>query len=330
MRTVSTLKNQLLRSSFILVFASLTCLLGQAQLRSDYPNKPITIVVGFSAGGSSDVIARIIAEKLSLSLGQSVIVENKPGVGSIVGATYVAHAKPDGYTLLMGASGPMVFNHVLYDKLPYSVQDFSPISLICTFPLLLLTASNQNFQGVDDLVSYAKRNSTQVNFSASSSAFQLATELFNKKMGTRFAHIPYKGSNDSVTALISNDVTMTLVDAGAAAPALQGNRVKALALTSATRLAQLPSVPTMSELGIDLNVSFWTGLLAPSGTPAPIIKRIHEEMVKIIHMPDVKKLLSALYVVPTTSTPEEMSKLISTEISLWRQVALENNIKAEQ
>jgi tripartite-type tricarboxylate transporter receptor subunit TctC len=306
------------------------CLVAHSQVKVDYPNKPITIVVGFSAGGSSDVIARIIAEKLTISLGQPVIVENRPGVGSIVGASYVAHAKPDGYTLLMGASGPMVFNHVLYDKLPYTVQDFSPVSLICTFPLLLLTSSNQIFQNVEDLVAYAKKNSSQVNFSASSSAFQLATELFNKKMGTHFAHIPYKGSNDSVTALISNDVTMTLVDAGAAAPALQGNRVKALALTSSARLALLPTVPTMTELGIDLNVSFWTGLLAPAGTPSPVVKRIQEEMVKVIAMPDVRKRLATLYVVPTSSTPEEMTKLINSEISLWRQVALENNIKAEQ
>jgi len=324
------LNNLFLRRLVVYLFANLVCLVSQAQIKVDYPIKPITIVVGFSAGGSSDVIARIIAEKLTLSMGQPVIVENRPGVGSIVGATYVAHAKPDGYTLLMGASGPMVFNHVLYDKLPYSVQDFSPISLICTFPLLLLTSSNQNFQGVEDLVAFAKKNSTQVNFSASSSAFQLATELFNKKMGTRFVHIPYKGSNDSVTALISNDVTMTLVDAGAAAPALQGNRVKALALTSSSRLALLPTVPTMTELGIDLNVSFWTGLLAPAGTPLPIIKRVQEEMVKVIAMPDVKKRLAALYVVPTSSSAEEMSKLINTEIALWRQVALENNIKADQ
>jgi len=295
----------------------------------DFPQKPITIVVGFSAGGSSDVIARIVAEKLSLGLGQPVVVENRAGVGSIVGASYVSHAKPDGYTLLLGASGPMVFNHALYSKLPYAVQDFSPVSLICTFPLLLLTSSSQPFKSVDELIAYAKKNPDKVNYSASSSAFQLVTELLNKKFGTRFAHIPYKGSNDSVAALISNDVTMTLVDAGAASPALQSSRAKVLAVSSAERLSEMPAVPTLVELGVDLRVSFWTGLLAPAGTPKEIIKRLNDEMVKVIAHPDVKKRFANLNVIPASSSPEELTRQINTEISLWKDVALENHIKAD-
>lgn len=295
----------------------------------DYPSKPITIVVGFSAGGSSDVIARILAEKMSIGLGQPVVVENKAGVGSIVGATYVSHAKPDGYTLLFGASGPMVFNHALYSKLPYGVQDFSPISLVCTFPLLLLTSSSQPFKTVDDLVIFAKKNPEKVNYSASSSAFQLVTELLNKRFGTRFAHIPYKGSNDSVSAVLSNDVTMTLVDAGAASPALQSNRARVLAVSSGERLSEMPSVPTLGELGVDLKVSFWTGLLAPAGTPKDIIKRVNEEIVKALAHPDVRKKLSNLSVIPTSSTPEELNRQINSEIALWREVAIENHIKAD-
>ena len=286
-------------------------------------------MVGFSAGGSSDVIARIVAEKLSLGLGQPVVVENRAGVGSIVGASYVSHAKPDGYTLLLGASGPMVFNHALYSKLPYAVQDFSPVSLICTFPLLLLTSSSQPFKSVDELIAYAKKNPDKVNYSASSSAFQLVTELLNKKFGTRFAHIPYKGSNDSVAALISNDVTMTLVDAGAASPALQSSRAKVLAVSSAERLSEMPAVPTLVELGVDLRVSFWTGLLAPAGTPKEIIKRLNDEMVKVIAHPDVKKRFANLNVIPASSSPDELTRQINTEISLWKDVALENHIKAD-
>ncbi len=295
----------------------------------DYPVKPITIVVGFSAGGSSDVIARIVAERLSSGLAQPVVVENRAGVGSIVGATFVSHAKPDGYTLLMGASGPMVFNHALYAKLPYGIQDFTPISLICTFPLLLLSSANQPFKTLDDLIAYGKKNPDKVNYSASSSAFQLVTELLNKKFGTRFAHIPYKGSNDSVAALLSNDVTMTLVDAGAASPALQSARARVLAVTSAERLGEMPSVPTMSELGVDMKVSFWTGLLAPTGTPKEVVKRLNEEMVKVLAHPDVKRKFASLYVIPTSSSPEELSRQISSEISLWKDVALENRIKAD-
>jgi tripartite-type tricarboxylate transporter receptor subunit TctC len=311
------------------IFLGLFGLFAPFSFALDYPQKPITIVVGFSAGGSSDVIARIVAERLSIGLGQAVVVENKAGVGSIVGATYVSHAKPDGYTFLLGASGPMVFNHALYSKLPYKVEDFSPVSLICTFPLLLLTSSSQAFKSVDDLIAYAKKNPEKVNYSASSSAFQLVTELLNKKFGTRFAHIPYKGSNDSVAALLSNDVTMTLVDAGAASPALQSSRAKVLAVSSSERLNEMPSVPTLSELGVDLKVSFWTGLIAPAGTPKEIIKRINDEMLKVIAHPDVRKKFAGLNVVPASSSPDELARLINSEITLWREVALENHIKAD-
>ncbi|MBI2728425.1 MAG: tripartite tricarboxylate transporter substrate binding protein [Polaromonas sp.] len=293
-----------------------------------YPNKPVTIVVGFSAGGSSDALARIVAEKLAIGLGQPVLVENRPGVASIVGAAFVAKAKPDGYTLLMGASGPNVFNYALYARLPYAPQEFAPVSLLGTFPLLLLANANNPAKNVQELIAQSKQNPDKSNYGASSASFQLVTELFNTKTGARFAHIPYKGSNDAITALISGDVTMTLVDAGAASAVLQGGRVKALAVTSSERLKDMPGVPTLSELGVDLKVSFWSGLLAPAGTPAPVIKRLQEEITKVMNMPDVKSRFTAMSVVPASSTPEEFSKVIATEIPLWKQLALDNNIKA--
>ncbi|MES1979178.1 MAG: tripartite tricarboxylate transporter substrate binding protein [Pseudomonadota bacterium] len=293
-----------------------------------YPNKPVTIVVGFSAGGSSDALARIVAEKLAIGLGQPVLVENRPGVASIVGAAFVAKAKPDGYTLLMGASGPNVFNYALYARLPYAPQEFAPVSLLGTFPLLLLANANNPAKNVQELIAQSKQNPDKSNYGASSASFQLVTELFNTKTGARFAHIPYKGSNDAITALISGDVTMTLVDAGAASAVLQGGRVKALAVTSAERLKDMPGVPTLSELGVDLKVSFWSGLLAPAGTPAPVIKRLQEEIARVMNMPDVKSRFTAMSVVPASSTPEEFSKVIATEIPLWKQLALDNNIKA--
>lgn len=319
--------NQRLRLFAATLVCTSASLLPLAAAAADYPTRPITIVVGFSAGGSSDVLARIVAEKLALALGQPVVVENRAGVASIVGAAFVAKAKPDGYTLLMGASGPIVFNHALYAKLPYGPQDFAPISLICTFPLLLLTQAANPAKSMQELVNYSRQNPDKANYGASSASFQMITELFNSKTGARFAHIPYKGSNDSIMAVMTGDVTMALVDAGAASAALQGGRVKALAVTSAERLKDLPTMPTMSELGVDLKVSFWSGLLAPAGTPAPIVKRLQEEIARVVDMPDVRKRMSDLSVTPTISTPEEFSRLIATEIPLWRQVALDNNIK---
>ena len=293
----------------------------------DFPSKPITIVVGFSAGGSSDALARMVAEKMALGLGQPVLVENRPGVASIVGAAFVAKAKPDGYTLLMGASGPNVFNYALYAKLPYAPQDFAPVSLIGTFALLLLTNANHPAKTVAELVAYAKQNPDKANYGASSASFQLITELFNSQTGARFAHIPYKGSNDAITALISGDVTMTLVDAGAASAALQGGRVKVLAVTAGERLKDLPHTPTLSELGVDLKVSFWSGLLAPAGTPAPVLKRLQEEVARVLKLPDIRQRISALSVTPVSSSSEDLVKLIATEIPLWKQVALDKNIK---
>jgi tripartite-type tricarboxylate transporter receptor subunit TctC len=313
----------------IMAFAlAATAVLPAAAQPAGYPTKPVTIVVGFSAGGSSDALARIVAEKLALGLGQPVLVENRPGVASIVGAAFVAKAKPDGYTLLMGASGPNVFNYALYAKLPYAPQEFAPVSLLGTFPLLLLTNANNPAKNVQELVAQSKQNPDKSNYGASSASFQLVTELFNTKTGSRFAHIPYKGSNDAITALISGDVTMTLVDAGAASAVLQGGRVKALAVTSAERLKDMPNVPTLSELGVDLKVSFWSGLLAPAGTSAPVVKRLQEEIARVMNMPDVKTRFTAMSVVPVSSTPEEFAKVIATEIPLWKQLATDNNIKA--
>jgi tripartite-type tricarboxylate transporter receptor subunit TctC len=293
-----------------------------------YPTKPITLVVGFAAGGSSDVLSRILAEKMAQGLGQPVVVENRPGVASIVGAAFVAKARPDGYTVLMSASGPGVFNHALYPKLPYAPQDLVPISLVGTFPLLLLVNSNHPAKTVAELVAYSKQNPDKANYAASSASFQLITELFNSKTGARFTHIPYKGSNDSITAVISGDVTMTLVDAGAASPALQGGRVKALAVTSAERLKELPNTPTLSELGVDLNVVFWSGLMAPAGTPAAVIKRLQDEVARVVNLPEVRQRISGLSITPGASSSEDFARLLAQEIPLWKQVALDNNIKA--
>jgi tripartite-type tricarboxylate transporter receptor subunit TctC len=299
-----------------------------ASAAADYPSRPITIIVGYSAGGGVDTIARIVAEKLPALLGQPVIVENRPGVGAIVGATFASKAKPDGYTLFMGAPGPIVFNHALESKLPYGPQAFAPISFVSISSLVLLVNAGSPVTSLHELVAYSKKNPEKSNYAASSASFQLITELFNRRTGAEFTHIPYKGANDAVTAVMAGDVTMALADAGPASVGLQGGRVRALAVTSAERLKAYPNVPTLGELGVDLKVSIWIGLLAPAGTPPEIIKRLHDEVVKVVDMPDVKKRITDMSSIPTTNTPEEFSRFIATEIPLWRQVAQDNNIKA--
>lgn len=309
----------------VLVLAALSLsVLAQAQ---DYPNKPVTIVVGYAAGGGVDFMARLLAEKLADRLKQPVVVENRPSVGAVVASTYVSKARPDGYTLMMGAPGPIIFNHALNDKLPYGPRDFAPISIMSHSPLVLLVNANNPARNVQELVAQSRANPDKANYGASSASFQLTTELFNRRAGARFTHIPYKGANEAVQAVMSGDVTMTLADSGPAITGLQSGRVKALAVTSADRLKDLPNVPTLSELGIDLKASLWIGLLAPVGTPADIIKRLHEEMVRIVDMPDVRARIAAKASTPVTNTPEDFARLIASEITLWRQVAQENNIR---
>jgi tripartite-type tricarboxylate transporter receptor subunit TctC len=303
--------------------------LSQVAAAADYPTKPITIIVGYTPGGANDVLARIYAEKLGPALGQSVIVENRPGVASIVGASYVAKARPDGYTLLMGASGPIVFNHALYSKLPYAPADLAPISLVGSFPMVLLAQSTNPAKSVKELVDFSKQFPDKSNYGSPAASFRLVTELFNEKTGARFAHVPYKGSNEAITAVMAGDVSMTLIDAGPASTALQGGRVKPLAVTSSERLKAMPNLPTMSELGIDLTVNLWSGLLAPAGTPPEVIQRLATEIAKIGEMPDVRARISALSITPVTSTPEAFGKQIASEIQLWSKVAQEKGIKAD-
>lgn len=294
-----------------------------------FPSRPITIVVGYSPGGANDVLARIYADKLGAELGQPVIVENRAGVAAIIGTQYVANARPDGYTLLMGASGPIVFNHALYRKLPYKQGDFAPISLLGTFPLVLLTQAANPANSVAELAEASRKHPEKSNYGASAASFQLITELFNEKTGARFSHVPYKGSNDSILAVMAGDVTMTLVDTGPAVTALQGSRVKALAVTSNERLKSLPQVPTMKELGIDLSVTLWSGLLAPAATPKAVIDRLNQAIIHVGEMPEIKARIAALAIDPVTSTPQAFAQRIASETTFWSQVAREKNIHAD-
>lgn len=292
-----------------------------------WPNKPVTIVVGYAAGGGVDATARIVAEKLPALIGQPVVVENRPSVGAVVGSAYVAKSKPDGYTLMMGAPGPVIFNHALGGNLPYGPNDFTPISWVSNSPLVLLVNANNPARNVQELAAQAKANPDKANYAASSASFQLITELFNRRIGAKFTHIPYKGANESVMAVMTGDVSMALADAGPASVGLQSGRVKALAVTSAERLKQMPNVPTLAELGVDLKVSLWIGLLAPAGTPADIIKKLEDAIAKIVDMPDVRAKLEAKSVIPQATTSAEFSRQVAADIPMWRQVAQENNIK---
>ena len=297
---------------------------------SKYPTRPIHIIVGFAAGGGNDVIARIYAQKLSEDLGQPVIVENKPGAGAIVATEYVAKAAPDGYTLLIGASG-MAINQSLYARLPYdSVRDFVAISELASFPLILVVNASSPIKSVPEFVAYAKANADKMNYSSSSATFQLVTELFKQKTGAPMQAIPYKSANEMVLAVVSSQVAATIADAGPVSPQIKAGTVRALAVTAPKRLADLPDVPTMKEAGADVDAIIWTGIFAPKATPPEIVKKLESEFMKIAKLPDVASRLKAIGVDAVGTSTEEFTNILKSDITRWGDVARSANIKIEQ
>lgn len=298
---------------------------------SSYPNRPIRLVVGFTAGGGNDIIARVVGQKLSESLGQPVVIENKPGAGATVATEYVARSEPDGYTLLIGASGAMVINPAVYEKLNYdTLRDFAPISSLGSFPLILVVKASSPFKSVADLVAYTKANPGKANYASSSAAFQLATELFKQKTGAPMQMIPYKGANDSVTAVIAGDVTATIADAGPVMGQVIGGQVRALAVAAPKRMAELPDVPTMHEANADFEAVLWSGVFAPKATPPAIVKKLQDEFVRIARMPDVIARLKTLSIESVGNTSDDFKGIIMLDLERWAAVARAGNIRLLQ
>ena len=298
---------------------------------SKYPTRAIHIVVGFTPGGGNDIIARIVGQKLSESLGQPVIIDNKPGGGAIVATEYVAKSAPDGYTLLVGASGAMAINPAVYAKLPYDpVRDFVPVSELGSFPLILIVNASSPIRSVAELVAFAKANPDKTNYSSSSAAFQLVTELFKQKTGAPMQEIPYKGANDSVMAVISGQVTLTIADAGPVSSQVKGGQVRALAVAAPNRTEDLPEVPTMKEAGADVDAVLWSGIFAPRRTPPAIVRKLEGELVRIARLPDVVARLRPLGIQPVGNSSAEFAHVLASDIARWTEVARAGNIRIEQ
>ena len=296
-----------------------------------YPTRAIHIVVGFTPGGGNDLIARIVGQKLSDSLGQPVIIDNKPGGGAIVATEYVAKSQADGYTLLVGASGAMAINPAVYAKLPYDpVKDFVPLTELGSFPLILIVNASSPIKSVAELIAFAKAHPRDANYASSSAAFQLVTELFKQKTGAPMQEIPYKGANDSVMAVIAGQVTATIADAGPVSGQVKGGQVRALAVTSPGRAEDFPDVPTMRESGTDVDAVLWSGIFAPRQTPPAIVRKLEGELRRIARDPDVVARLRPLGIHPVGNSSEEFARILISDIARWTEVARAGNIKIEQ
>ena len=294
-----------------------------------YPNKPIRIVIGLAAGGGIDVITRVVAQQLSTQLGQPVLVENKAGASGIIAAEFVMKAAPDGYTLMMAPSGPMVYNQVMFTKLPYSsLKDFAPIGMVASFPLIAMVNANTPVKTMKELVDYAKANPAKANYAASTAAFQFTTELLNIQSGAGLVNITYKGTNESVAAVLGGDVLMTIADSGPASAALRGGKARGLAVTAKQRMAAFPELPTVAEAGFpDLETTLWGGLFAPAGTPPAIVKKLEQEVARAVRSAEVRERFNTLTVNAVGGTGEELAQTIASEIARWGAVAKKSNIK---
>jgi len=295
----------------------------------DYPAKPIRIIVGYAAGGGNDIIVRVMQPEMSKGLGQPVVVENKPGAQSIIAAETVARAAPDGYTILMGPSGPMTINPATYSKLPYDAQrDFAPISLICQFPLIVAVNAALPVRSVKELIAYAKANPGKANYSSSAGIFQVTTELFKQKTGTGFVMIPYKSSGESVQALLTGDAMVTFVDPPPVTAPLKAGTVRGLAITSAQRHPSWPNLPTMAEAGVpDMEVPVWTAFFAPAKTPSAIVARLQKEVARVVHTAEVKERFAQMGLDPVGGTPDELAKIVARDLEKYTAVAKAANIK---
>ena len=308
--------------------------LGSSAAQAAWPSdKPITYVVPFTPGGSTDVVGRMIAQKLSKVLNQNIIVENRAGAGGSIGAAYVAHAAPDGYTLFGGTINTNSINYSLYKHLQYSPKDFAPVSLVATLPNVLLVAPNIGVNSVSDLIALLKRDPARRTFASSGvgTSTHLTGELFAATIGVPLTHIPYKGTPPAMVDVSSGAVTFMFDQMTAALPLLQNGKLKLLAVTTAQRMSMSPETPTLGEAGLPgFDVSSWQAVFVPKGTPQPIVDKLSKAIAEIVKDPDVQeKLGKTMGMNLVGSTPEQLQALVDKEIARWADVVKRATITAQ-
>jgi tripartite-type tricarboxylate transporter receptor subunit TctC len=296
----------------------------------DWPTKPVRIVVPFGAGSTPDVVARLIADHLQKKLGQTFLIDNKPGASGNIGTDAVAKAAPDGTTIGISIGGPLAINTLLFSKLPYDPKtDIAPITQLVTQPSALAVNSSVMVNSVGELVALLKREPGKYNFGSigNGSLSHLAIEAIALKSGTQMVHIPYASSPAAMTAIIRGDVQMGCLPAISVTPHAASGAVKILAVSTAKRSPYLPSIPTLKEAGIDVEADAWMGMIAPAHTPEPIVARIQREVVEALATASVREKLATQLMEPVGSSPAEFRARIDGEIARWEPVIKAANIK---
>jgi tripartite-type tricarboxylate transporter receptor subunit TctC len=303
-----------------------------AQAQDAYPSKPVRLILPFPPGGGTDILGRLVAERLSARLGQPVVTENRGGAGGNLGAEAAAHSAPDGYTLLLAAP-TLAISPSLYAKLSYDpLKDLAPISLVATVPNVMITHPSVPASTLQEFIALAKAKPGEMNFGSggSGTSNHLGGELFNIVAGVKLVHVPYKGVNLAMNDAMAGNIQLVLIGIPAAAPHIKAGKLRALAVLAPQRSAALPEVPTAAEAGLpDLDVTTWYGLLAPAATPPPIIARLNAEIVRTMREPELNERLAAMAVDPVTSTPEEFAVYIRQEAAKWGEVVRKAGLRAD-
>jgi len=298
-----------------------------------YPAKPIRLVAPSTPGDAPDVIARMVADKLSIALGQQVVVENRPGAGGVVGSEIVAKALPDGYTLIMGNAGSHGINAAVYSKLPYDIQrDFAPVSQIALAPNIFVVNPDIPAKSIPEFVAYAKARPGQLAYASggNGSSAHMSMELLKSMAGIELIHVPYKGSSPALTDVMAGQVAVMSVNMPPAVPLVKAGKLRALAVTTRTRSPLMPEVPTVAESGLPgYETVAWFGVLAPAGTPKEIVNRLSVEIAKIARSPEMRERLVSLGAEPVGGTPDEFAAVIARDIAKWTALAKSVGIKVD-
>jgi tripartite-type tricarboxylate transporter receptor subunit TctC len=307
-------------------FVSLV-LLGPAPERAranDYPTRNVTIIVPFTPAGSTDILARMCAQALEAKLGKTVVVENRPGAGQQIGVGTVAKAEPDGHTLLMATSSAIGVNPTLYKKLAYdSVKDLTPIAMVAHLPFILLVHPSLPVKNVPDLIAHAKANPGKLSYGSGGigASHHLYGELFNSLTGTKMTHVPYKGTAPALNDLIAGHIQVLFADAPPALPQVKAGKVRAIGVTTAKRMAVAPDIPPVADTVKEFDTAPWQMLMAPAGTPKPVIEKLHKEIVAYIATPEGQKKLTDMGLVPGAPTkPAELATFVVSEVKAWGKI----------
>ena len=322
-----------IRNLFLLFLSAVLLALGPASaaFAQSYPTKPIRVLVPFPPGGPADILARLIAQKLGEKFDRQVIVENRPGANTIVGAEMVANAPADGHTLLMAIDSTLSMNPSLYAKLRYDpIRDLAPVALIATVPLVL--AANNAFppNTVQEVIALAKAKPGEINVGAGAIVSQLGSHLFNAMAGTKMVLVPYKGGNIIVAAVMGGEVPLIFTSAAQVLPAWRAGKLKILAVMGSRRLPNAPEISTIAESGVPgYDVFAWQSIVVRAGTSQEIIARLNAELVRIMDLPEMRERLLALGLEPAVSTPGELAALIRAETAKWSKVIRDSNFKVD-